>query len=70
MLGAMHTFGQNDAEAVEECGLGGIGLSDAAQADLAVGCAIVVAGNVQVAHAADQWHLSIGDREAQRQRLG
>ena len=33
-----HALGQDDAEAVEQCGLSGIGLGDAAQADLAVGC--------------------------------
>ena len=31
-----HAFGQDDAEAVEEGGLGGVGLGDATQSDLAV----------------------------------
>ena len=30
-----HAFGQADAEAVEQCRLGGIGLGDAAQTDFA-----------------------------------
>ena len=33
-----HALGQTEAEAIEQRGLSGIGLSDAAQADLAVGC--------------------------------
>ena len=33
-----HALGQDDAEAIEQSGLGGVGLGDAAQADLAVGC--------------------------------
>src|SRR5712691_10236695 len=33
-----HALGQDDAEAVEECGLGGVWLGHAAQADLAVRC--------------------------------
>ena len=33
-----HALGQDDAEAVEERGLGGVGLGDATQADLAVRC--------------------------------
>jgi hypothetical protein len=36
MLGQAHAFGQIDAEAVEERRLGGVGLGDASQADLAV----------------------------------
>ena len=35
---AAHALGQDDTEAIEECGLGGVGLGDAAQANLAVGC--------------------------------
>ena len=38
MVGEAHALGQDDAEAVEERGLSGVGLGDAAQADLAVGC--------------------------------
>jgi hypothetical protein len=37
MFGRPHPFGQDDAEAVEKRGLGGVGLSDAAQANLTVG---------------------------------
>ena len=37
MFGEAHAFGQEDAEAVEESGLCGVGLSDAAQADLSMG---------------------------------
>ena len=36
-LGEAHALGQDDAEAVEKRGLGGVGLGDAAQADLTVG---------------------------------
>jgi len=36
VFGKPQAFGQDDAEAVEESGLGGVGLSNAAQADLAV----------------------------------
>ena len=36
MFGEAHALGQNEAEAIEERGLGGVGLSDAAQADLTV----------------------------------
>jgi hypothetical protein len=35
-VGAAHALGQDDAEAVEKGGLGGIGLGDAAQADIAM----------------------------------
>ena len=38
MFGETHAFGQNDAEAVEECGLSGVWLGDAPQTDLAVSC--------------------------------
>ena len=37
MFGEAHALWQDDAEAIEECGLGGIGLGDAAQPDLIVG---------------------------------
>lgn len=37
VFGEAHAFGQEDAEAVEESGLCGVGLSDAAQADLSMG---------------------------------
>jgi hypothetical protein len=37
VFGEAHSLWQDDAEAVEECGLGGIGLGDAAQADLTMG---------------------------------
>ena len=33
-----HALGQNDAEAVEECGLSGVWLGDAPQTDLSVSC--------------------------------
>jgi hypothetical protein len=35
-LGEAHAFRQDHAEAVQECGLSGVGLGDATQADLAV----------------------------------
>ena len=38
MLSDAHALGQDDAEAVEQRGLGGVGLGDTAQADLAVRC--------------------------------
>jgi len=37
MFGGPHSFGQDDAKAVKESGLCGVGLSDAAQADLTTG---------------------------------
>src|ERR1700732_1342678 len=37
VFGDAHALGHDDAEAVEECGLVGIGLGDTSQADLAVG---------------------------------
>ena len=37
-FGEAHSFGQDDAETIKECGLSRIGLGDATQADLAVGC--------------------------------
>ena len=37
-MGKPHALGQDEAEAIEERRLGGVGLSDAAQANLAVGC--------------------------------
>ena len=36
VLGKAHALGQDDSEAIEECGLGCVGLTDASQADLAV----------------------------------
>ena len=36
VFGEAHSFRQDDAETVEKCGLSGIGLGDATQADLAV----------------------------------
>ena len=35
-FGQAHALGQDDAEAIKERGLGGVGLGDAAQADIAV----------------------------------
>jgi len=37
LFGEAHAFGQDDAETVEQGGLGGVGLGDAAQPDLDVG---------------------------------
>jgi len=38
VLGKTHALGQDETETIEECGLGGVWLGDATQAEVALRC--------------------------------
>jgi hypothetical protein len=69
VLGKAHARGQDDAEAIEKHGLGGVGLADASQADLAVAYAkgylapdigLVVNGKLDDTSRKNRCYLAVG----------